>query len=295
MNRGRNNFDVIRYDYYRDETVAFEAFKAGDIRHPPGEHRAQDWATALRRPRGAATGCIKKDEIPHERPTGMQGFVFNTAPRRSSRTARVREALGYAFDFEWTNRNLFYGLYTRTSSYSSTTPSWPRRGLPRPAELQVLEPLRGKIPDEVFTTEYKPPETDGSGNIRDNARRALALLKEAGWEIKDGKLIDAKTGSRSRFEILLIDAGLRAHRPAVQQEPRAPRHRRERAHRRHRRSTSSRIDDFDFDMIVDGLRPVAVARQRAARLLGLRGRRHAGQPQHHRHQGSGDRRAGRAR
>ena len=182
------------------------------------------------------------------------------------------------FDFDWTNKNLFYGMYKRNIS-SSATPSSPRRGLPTPAELKVLEPLRGKIPDEVFTKEFKPPETDGTGNVARPARRALALLKEAGWEVKDGKLVDDETGKQLAFEILLTTPSFeRVALPYKQNLERlgidVPR-----AHRRHRAVPAAAHDEFDFDMMVDVLRPVAVAGQRAARLLGLGGRRHAGQPQ----------------
>jgi microcin C transport system substrate-binding protein len=146
-------------------------------------------------------GFIVKEEIPHEIPQGMQAFVFNTQ-RPIFKDRRVRMALNYAFDFEWMNKNLFYNQYTRARSYFTNTP-YEAKGLPSPEELKILEPLRGKIPNEVFTKEYNPPVTDGSGNIRDQIREALKLLSQAGWEIRNKKLVNAKSGEPMTFELLL--------------------------------------------------------------------------------------------
>ena len=152
-------------------------------------------------------------------------------------------------------------------------------GLPTPAELKYLEPLRGKIPEEVFTKEFKLPETDGTGNVRDLARRSLALLKEAGWEVKDGKMTEPKSGKKLAFEMLLSDASFeRVVLPYKQNLERIGIDMSVRTV--DTAQFKRREDEFDFDMMVDGLRPVAVAGQRAARLLGLKGGRHAGQPQH---------------
>jgi microcin C transport system substrate-binding protein len=202
MNRGRNNFEVMRYEYYRDVTVQFEAFKAGeiDIRQ---ENIARNWATAYDFP-AVRDGRILKAEIKHELPTGMQCFAFNTR-RGFFKDKRVREAIATMFDFAWTNKNLFYGMYQRNVSFFGNS-ELASSGLPTPAELKVLEPLRGKIPDEVFTKEFVLPETDGTGNVRDLARRALALLKDAGWEVKDGKMTETKTGKKLAFEMMLSDA-----------------------------------------------------------------------------------------
>ncbi|HJO72929.1 MAG: extracellular solute-binding protein [Rhodospirillales bacterium] len=199
VNRGSNNFDIIRYDYYRDSTVALEAFKAGayDFRM---ENTSKSWATAYDSP-AVKAGLIKKEEIRHELGTGMQAFVFNTR-QPIFRDRRVRQALAYAFDFEWTNKNLFYGQYTRTASYFSNT-ELASRGKPGPEELKILECFRGRIADEVFSRQYKVPASDGSGNIRRNLRAALRLLGQAGWVVKDGKLVSKKTGQRLSFEILL--------------------------------------------------------------------------------------------
>jgi microcin C transport system substrate-binding protein len=200
VNVGRENFDSIRYDYYKDSTVAVEALKAGEYDFRP-ENVARIWATAYNTP-AVTQGAIRKEEIPNEVPTGMQAFVFNTR-RPFFQDPRVRRALAYAFDFEWSNKNLFFGAYTRTKSYFSNS-ELASSGLPTAEELKVLEPFRGKVPDEVFTREYQPPATDGSGNIRDGAREALKLLAEAGWTVKSQKLVNDR-GEPMQFEILLND------------------------------------------------------------------------------------------
>jgi microcin C transport system substrate-binding protein len=200
INLGQYNWDTIRYDYYRDSTVALEAFKAGqyDFRT---ENSAKNWATGYDTP-ALQDGRMKKVELPNDNPTGMQAFVFNIR-RGVFKDRRVREALAYAFDFEWTNKTIFYGQYTRTKSYFSNS-ELASSGLPSADELQILEKFRGKIPDEVFTTEYQVPTTDGSGNNRTNLRKAIDILKSAGWEIKGGKLTNA-AGEQLQFEILLDD------------------------------------------------------------------------------------------
>lgn len=200
VNRGKNNFDSIRYDYYRDMDVAVEALKADayDIRV---ENSSKKWATAYDVP-DVREGRLRKELIPHERNQGIQGFGFNLR-RERFRDRRVREAISYAFDFEWSNRTLFYDRYTRSQSYFENS-ELAARGLPSPAELKILEPLRGRIPDEVFTQEYQPPKTDGSGKIRGNLRVAANLLTEAGWKIEDGKLANVETGMPMEFEILLV-------------------------------------------------------------------------------------------
>ena len=200
VNVGRYNFDTIRYDYYRDDTVALEAFKGGayDIRQ---ESSAKNWARAYDVP-AVRDGRIRKETIPNEVPTGMQGFVFNTR-RAIFRDPRVRAALAAAFDFEWSNAHLFYGAYTRTRSYFSNS-ELASRGLPSAAELAVLEPFRGRVPDEVFAREYQPPTTGAEG-VRPNLVRALELLKQAGWVVRDLKLVNVETGQPLAFEILLDD------------------------------------------------------------------------------------------
>jgi len=199
VNVGHYNFDRLRYDYYRDSTVALEAFKAGafDFRH---ENSAKDWATGYEVP-AVAEGLLRREELLHQRSAGMQGFVFNTR-RALFQDPRSRLALAYAFDFEWSNKNLFYGQYTRTRSYFDNS-ELASRGLPQGRELAFLEPYRGRIPEEVFATPYAPPATDGSGQLRDNLRQADRLLKEAGWTIASGKRVDAASRPFS-FEILLV-------------------------------------------------------------------------------------------
>jgi microcin C transport system substrate-binding protein len=199
VNVGRNNFDTIRYDYYQDSTVAFEAFKAGafDIYR---ENSNKNWAERYDIPQ-VKDGRIIKEQLKNESTHGIQGYVFNLR-RPIFQDPRVRQALAYAYDFEWMNKNLSDGNLERLESYFAGS-DLASHGLPEGEELQVLEKFRGKIPDEVFTTEYHPPKTDGSGNIRAGLREALRLFKEAGWELKDGQLVNTKTGQPFTFEILL--------------------------------------------------------------------------------------------
>ncbi|MEZ5584689.1 MAG: extracellular solute-binding protein [Candidatus Competibacteraceae bacterium] len=199
VNRGQYNFDQIRYDYYRDTTVALEAFKAGAYDLRP-ENAAKDWATAYEFP-AVQQGLVKKEEFPHQMPSGMQGFAYNLR-RPLFQDARVRQALAYAFDFEWSNRNLFYDQYTRTRSYFDNS-ELASTGLPTPAELQLLDPLREQIPESVFTTTYAPPVSEDPAALRENLRKALELLQAAGWTFKDRQLIHSETGQPFQFEILL--------------------------------------------------------------------------------------------
>ena len=161
VNVGRDNFDTIRHDYYRDATVALEAFKAGEYDFRL-ENVAKNWATGYESP-ALNNGLIKQQTIPHQLPTGMQAFVFNTR-REIFKDPLVRQALAYAFDFEWTNKNLFYDAYHRTSSYFSNS-ELAAQGLPNNAELEILEPYRERVPEAVFIKSYEPPTTDGSGNL----------------------------------------------------------------------------------------------------------------------------------
>lgn len=197
VNRGRYNFDTVRYDYYRDSTVVLEGFFAGryDYRY---ENIAKNWALAYNTP-AVQQGLIKRDKIKNELPAGMQGFIFNTR-RPLFKDRRVREALNYAFDFEWSNKNFAYGAYQRTRSYFENS-ELAAKGKPTPDEIKILEPYRGKIPDEVFTSEFTLPTTDGSGDNRNNLHKAADLLREAGWTLKDGKLVNAE-GKEFAFEIV---------------------------------------------------------------------------------------------
>ena len=195
--RGRHNFDRLTYDYYRDPTVAFEAFLAGKLDFR-AENIAKNWATAYDALPAVKDGRLIKKELPNGLPSPMQGYVFNLR-RDLFKDARVREALGYAFDFEWSNKSLAFGAYTRTRSYFDNT-DLAATGLPSPDEMKLLEPLRTQLPERVFMAEYNPPKTDASGTNRAGLQKALALLTDAGWGLKDGKLLNTK-GEQFIFEI----------------------------------------------------------------------------------------------
>jgi microcin C transport system substrate-binding protein len=199
VNRGRFNFDRVRFDYFRDDKVALEAFKAGDI-DLRRESSAKNWATEYEMPE-RKDGRLRVELFPNDRPSGMQGFAFNTR-RELFKDARVRRALGYAFDFEWSNQTLFYGQYKRTRSYFDNS-ELAATGLPGGAELALLEPHRAKLPPEVFTQEYQPPRTDGEGGLRANLRKASELLREAGFTVQDKQLRRGPGGPALEFEILL--------------------------------------------------------------------------------------------
>jgi microcin C transport system substrate-binding protein len=200
VKKGMNNFDTIRYDYYRDATVQVEAFKAGEFDFR-AENSSKIWATAYDFP-ALEKGLVEKEEIKHNRIAGMQGFAYNTR-RAIFSDARVRQALASAFDFEWSNRNLFYGQYIRSRSYFGNS-ELAATGLASKDELAILEAYRGRVPDAVFTAEYQPPKTKGDGRIRANLKIGDALLKEAGWIIKDKKRVNVETGAIMEFEILLV-------------------------------------------------------------------------------------------
>ncbi len=212
VNKGQMNFDALRYDYYRDAQVAFQAFIAGEY-DLYQESVAKNWAT-MYTGKNFDNGAIVKEEIPHQIPQGMQGLVFNIQ-RPIFKDVRVREALTYALDFEWMNKNLFYNQYTRARSYFTNTP-YEAKGLPGPGELAILSPLKGKIPDRVFTTEFQPPVTDGSGEIGPQLEKAFALLKAAGWEVRNEKLVNVQTGDPFAFELLIFDPSEQRIAVAVQ-------------------------------------------------------------------------------
>jgi len=243
--RGRDNFDRIIYDYYRDATVALEAFKAGEFDFR-AENSAKNWSTAYDIA-AVEDGDLILEKIPHKMSTGMQSFAFNTR-REFFKDPKVRQALAYAFDFETTNANLFYGQYTRTKSYFSNS-ELASSGLPTGAELAILETYRGRVPDEVFTAVYEPPATEGKGRIRANLKTAFMLLKEAGWEIRDRKLVNVETGAAMVFEILIVQPTWeKIALPLVQNLKRLG------IEAEIRRVDTSqyqtRQDQFDFDMLV---------------------------------------------
>ena len=203
VSKGQYNFDAITVDYYRDMSVALEAFKAGRFDYNL-EYSAKDWATGYDSP-ALRDGRIVKEALPNKNPVGMQAFTFNIR-RPMFQDRRVRRALSLLFDFEWTNRQLFYGAYKRTSSFFENS-EMAARGKPSAEELAILEPLRDKLPEDVFGEVYKPPVTDGSGIIRDKLREAYLLLTEAGYHIENDQMVDAK-GRPLRFEFLITQANL---------------------------------------------------------------------------------------
>ncbi|MGE0120840.1 MAG: extracellular solute-binding protein [Dongiaceae bacterium] len=201
VNRGTGNFDIIRYDYYRDDTVMFEAFKAGRIDYR-GEISAQRWVTQYDFPQ-VKNGKVVARAVPNETPRGMGAYFFNI--RRPQLTdLRVRRAIIYLYDFETIQRTLLYGKYKRIKSYFPNS-DFGVSGPPRPEEIAILEPFRDKVPAEVFTEAYEPPVTDGAGNNRANLRTALRLFKEAGWDLKGGKLVKSDTGEPFKLEIMTAD------------------------------------------------------------------------------------------
>lgn len=199
INKGKFNFDQITYDYYKDSNVALEAFFAGEYDFIL-ENSAKLWNTAYDVPQ-VKDGRIIKEEIQHKRPQGMQGFVFNTR-RDIFKDPRVREAIGYAFDFEWSNKQFAYGGYKRTNSYFENSELAAESGAPQGRVLEILEPYRGKIPDSVFTTRYEPPVTDGSGNNRANLAKGMKLLDEAGFKVGPDKIRVNDAGQKLEFEII---------------------------------------------------------------------------------------------
>lgn len=199
VNVGRYNFDELKYEYFRDRTAELENLKNGsfDLRE---EFTSVDWATAYNIP-AVRDGRLKRVTLPDFRPSGAQGFFINTR-REKFQDPRVRKALDYAFDYEWSNKNLFYGLYKRTSSYFENSPL-KAEGPPSAAELALLEPFRDKLPTEVFEAPYIPPVSNGSGSDRRLLRKASNLLKDAGWSLKGGKLVNPQ-GEPLKIEFLLF-------------------------------------------------------------------------------------------
>ena len=188
MFRGQNNFDTLRFDYYRDADVALEAFMTGAYNYRR-EPSAERWATDYGGP-AASAGLITRIELTHDRPSGLQGFVFNTR-RPLFADRRVRAALTLAFDFEWVNQTLLHGQYDRISGLFTNSALAPS-GSPAEAELALLAPFRERLPPEVFGPAFSPPTSDGSGQNRANLRRARALLADAGWTVRDGVLLIRK-------------------------------------------------------------------------------------------------------
>jgi len=245
VNRGRWNFERIRYDYFRDPTVIRTAVKGGDIDFHR-ENQAKAWATAYDTP-AVERGALKRVEIGHDNSTGMQGFAMNT--RRSPfGDPKVRRAMAYAFDFPWTNQNLFFGQYERTESYFSNS-ELASDGLPEGRELEILKEFEEELPESVFTEVYDPPTTDGDGYPRENLKKALDLLNEAGWVVRDMQLVNEETGRPMRFEILLVNTAFERivlpyvanlEKLGIEVEVRVV----------DSAQYQNRLDGYDFDMIV---------------------------------------------
>ncbi|MDQ0325168.1 microcin C transport system substrate-binding protein [Rhodopseudomonas julia] len=196
---GRYNFDEIRYEYFRDANASWEAFTKGGIYDFRAENRAQRWAQGYDFP-AVQRGDVKKEEFETTSGEPMQAYVLNTR-RDKFADRRVRRALTLAFDFESLNKNLFFGLYSRTNSYFEGT-ELEETGLPEGQELEYLEKVRDKVPPEVFTEEFKLPVYDSREAMRDHLREAVQLLREAGWEQRDGGLFNKETGERFTIQFL---------------------------------------------------------------------------------------------
>ena len=259
VSRGLNNFDVMRFEFYRDSDVAYEGFTAKNYLFRE-EFTSRVWATRYDFP-AMRDGRVKRDVLPDDTPSGAQGWFINTR-REKFADRRVREALIDAFDFEWTNKNIMFGAYQRTASVFQNS-NMMAVGVPSPEELALLEPYRGQLPEEVFGEPYLPPVSDGSGQDRSLLRKGVGLLQSAGIGLKDGKRVTPQ-GERLTIEFLIdepafqphhlpfiknlgtlgIDATLRVVDPVQYQ---------------------SRVDGFDFDVTIerfqlsstpgDGMRP----------------------------------------
>ena len=200
VNTGLYNYDRIQLDYYKDAVVLLEALKAGeyDLRV---ENYSKQWATGYT---GEAinSGRLLREELPHQNPTGMQCFVMNLR-NPLFQDLRVRKALTYAFDFEWSNKNLFYNAYTRSSSYFSNS-ELASSGLPGKEELALLSPFREQLPASVFKQPFTLPVSSADGYNRSNLRQSVQLLREAGWHVEDNQLVNSDTGVPFRFELMLV-------------------------------------------------------------------------------------------
>jgi microcin C transport system substrate-binding protein len=201
VNRGQWNFDEIRFDYYRDETVAFEAFKAGNLDYWQ-EGSAKNWATAYDFP-AVRDGLIKRQEVQTERSQPMQCFVFNLR-RPQFQDRRVRQAFTLAFDFEWANKNLFFGQYARVASYFQGSELAAPGELPQGRELEILNEVKDNVPPEVFTAVHTNPVNNSPDDLRGNLRKAVQLLKDADYEVKNSVLVNTKTGQQLTVEFLLV-------------------------------------------------------------------------------------------
>ena len=204
--RGQHNFDTVRFEFYRDRDVGFEAFTAKGYLFRE-EFTARTWATRYEFP-ALKDGRVKQALLTDETPSGGQGWFMNTR-REKFRDLKLREAIIHAFDFEWTNKNIMYGAYKRTFSVFQNS-NMTAEGKPGPEELALLEPFRGKVPDEVFGEPFMPPVSDGSGQDRALLRKASQLLQQAGYAIKDGKRVNSK-GEPITIEFLIDEPTFQPH------------------------------------------------------------------------------------
>ena len=247
VNVGQNNFDEYYVRYYLDTTAIRIALRSGEIDFR-SENQAKAWAVDYEIP-VVEKGLLKKEKIATHTPEGMQAFVLNLR-REQFKDIRVRKALALAFDFEWTNRNLFFGSYTRTPSFFANS-ELAATATPKGEELEILNQFRDRLPEETFAEIPKPAVTDGSGWPRENLLLASELLKQAGWEIKDFNLVNAETGERMSIEFLLYDQSFeRIVLPYIRNLKRLGISARPRLV-----DTSqyiNRLRQFDFDMIVSG-------------------------------------------
>ena len=206
--RGNFNFDVVRYEFYRDRDVAFEGFSGKNYLYRE-EFTSRIWATRYDFP-AVKDGRVKLETLPDRTPSGGQGWFINTR-REKFKNPRVREALTYAFDFEWTNKTVMYGSYARTVSPFQNS-DMVASGLPSPEELTLLEPFRGQVPEEVFGEPFVPPVSDGSGQDRALLRKAQQLLKDAGLLVQEGtgkRLLP--NGDEMTIEFLIDEASFQPH------------------------------------------------------------------------------------
>ncbi len=247
ISRGHNNFDTVRFEFYRDRDVAFEGFTGRNYLYRE-EFTSRIWNTRYDFP-AIKDGRVKQEILPDDTPSGGQGWFINTR-REKFKDPRVREALINAFDFEWTNKTIMYGAYVRTASVFQNSDLM-ANGPPSPEELALLEPLRGKVPDEVFGEPYVPPVSDGSGQDRALLRKASQLLNDAGYVIKDRRRMTPQ-GEAFRIEFLSSEPSFQPHHMpfiknlgtlGIDASLRMVDAVQERARR----------DDFDFDIIVERL------------------------------------------
>jgi microcin C transport system substrate-binding protein len=243
VNVGQNNFDRIRYEYFRDRNIAFEGFKSGAFNYHE-EYTSRIWATQYDFP-ALKDGRVKKESLPKRGPQGSQGWYFNTRKPKFA-DPRVREAIALVFDFEWTNKNIMYGSYRRMTSFFENS-EMKAAGKPGPEELALLEPFRGKMPDEVFGEPWLPPVSDGSGNDRALLRKADELLRAAECK-REGNVLRLPDGQPFEIEFLDQTDGLQPHTQPFQAN----------LQRLGIKATSRivdptqyqrRLNDFDFDML----------------------------------------------